>query len=189
MHYWKMDFHCIPLVISDQIAQLCPFTSGAVYPPCQKPLVRSCQTFVYNCLSTQNEYPIILQFINHWFTPFKCPNAVAVGPGTCIIYTPCLETVGSQLPNIWIECLFYPVHIPYIPFFLETAKSWLPNIQIKFLFHSKHIPYIPPVRKSCILGAPESMLYQLNIFDRWFTSMYVQKSQFSHMECQSGLVV
>jgi hypothetical protein len=69
VHYWKMDFCCIPLVISDQIAQLCPFTSGAVYPPCQKPLVRSCQTFIYNCLSTQNEYPIILQFINCWFTP------------------------------------------------------------------------------------------------------------------------
>jgi len=69
------------------------------YTPCQKPSVCSCQTFVYNCLVTQNEYPIILQVINRRFSPFKCPNAVAVRSQTYVIYTPSLETVSLQFPT------------------------------------------------------------------------------------------
>jgi hypothetical protein len=84
------------------------------YTPCQKlnywfTVIKWLYTIAFQLIMNT-----LLQFINHHFAPFRCPNAVTVRPRTYIIYTPSLYTVGSQLPNIQIKCLFCPAHVLYI---------------------------------------------------------------------------
>ena len=152
--------------INSQLSNICiqlPFNSEWIpyNLTIHKLPVRTFQMSKCGCYSTSNIYHIYPQLRNSQFAVAKYPNKLSILPWTYTIYT-----IGS-----------------------ETAESRLQNIQIYFLFHSKHIPYIPPVRKLSVRSAPESILYQFEFFDRCFTSMYVWKSWFIHVECQYDLMV